>query len=265
MNVIVTDDEPLALKRTKEQLGAIDFVDVCEAFDDAITALLYVSSHGVDVAILDIHMREMSGLELARRIKEASPATAIIFLTGYSEYAVQAFKMHASGYLMKPVSGDELRQELLHARISSPMRVQNGLYAQTFGHFDVFSNGVALKFSRNKSKELLAYLIDRRGAAVTIGEIDAAILNADDSLSAHSLIRSCIADLRRVLEEAGQPDLLIKRHGSIAIDTALIRSDYYDFLSGDIQAVNAFMGEYMMGYEWAEMTTAALSQKSGIL
>ena len=86
---------------------------------------------------------------------------------------MKAFELHATGYLMKPVTAEDIRRELtfLYKDSGRDKRVR----VQTFGGFDVFVDGKPLEFKRSKSKELLAYLIDRHGANVTTGELCAAL------------------------------------------------------------------------------------------
>jgi DNA-binding LytR/AlgR family response regulator len=81
-------------------------------FSDCDEALSFVKDTPVDVAFLDINMRGMGGLALAENIVAARPDCKIIFCTGYEEYAIPAFKLHASGYLMKPISAEDVQAEI---------------------------------------------------------------------------------------------------------------------------------------------------------
>lgn len=69
-----------------------------------------------DVAFLDIQMRSMTGLELAKQLKERQPNVNIIFVTGFSEYTGEAIQLHASGYIEKPVTEEKIRRELDNLR-----------------------------------------------------------------------------------------------------------------------------------------------------
>ena len=72
--------------------------------------------NGCDVAFLDIHMRGMTGVQVAKKLKEINPKLNIIFVTGFSEYKGEAMDMKASGYIMKPVTKEEVAQELEELR-----------------------------------------------------------------------------------------------------------------------------------------------------
>lgn len=74
------------------------------------------------IAFLDIRMRTMTGLELARRLKELCPNINVIFVAGCREYAFDAMELHASGYIEKPVTAEKVRCELSDLRDPSPRR-----------------------------------------------------------------------------------------------------------------------------------------------
>ena len=112
MKVISVDDERLILEDFVEMLEEMKEIDEVKGFTSCSEAFEYIKKEHVDVAFLDIHMREMSGIELAKKIKIARPQVNIIFLTAYDEYTMDAMKLHASGYLMKPADEDAVREEL---------------------------------------------------------------------------------------------------------------------------------------------------------
>ena len=221
-----------------------------------------------DIAFLDIEMFGITGLELAKQIKTISHSTEIVFVTGYSQYAVNAFSVHAHGYLLKPVSLKQVRaeiQSIMSARTvpsepAPPSPVSDKLVVTCFGNFDVSINGKPLVFPRQKSKELLAYLVNKKGSSCTTKEICAVLF--EDKPYTHSLmnqIQTVISTLIKTLEDAGAKDVIIRTRNSIAVNKDAIDCDFYRFLSGEIDAVNSYIGEYMSNYEWADMTTGWLS------
>jgi len=135
------------------------------------------------------------------------------------------------------------------------------VYLRTFGHFDVFVDGKPLCFSRQKSKEILAYLVDRRGGIATVDQIVAALW---EDRAGEACVRACyqtaFKDLRKDLERAGVGEILMSNRNQKAIDTGAVECDYYDLLAGDRQALEAFPGQYMADYSWAEPTTAHCAQ-----
>lgn len=211
-----------------------------------------------DVVFSDIELPGMSGLTLAVKIKEAAPNARIIFATGYDQYALEAYRLHAQGYLMKPVDASAIREELDQLP-KPPVSRPKTLYVQCFGPFDVFWQGESLPFQRRRTKELLAFLVDRKGAVCTAEEIAAALWeNETDLGKVKHQIRNLVSDLRATLKQIGREELLIRRSGLLAIRADQIDCDYYRMLSGDPNALNAYHGEYMTQYSWAEMTSGRL-------
>lgn len=218
-----------------------------------------------DVAFLDIEMPGITGLELAKVLKVACPAINVVFVTGFSQYAIEAMAQRPSGYVMKPATKEKILEELKNLR-NPPKRTQppKPVRVQCFGSFELLVRGQPVQFLRAKSKELLAYLVDRRGASCSASEI-ASVLWEDGvyDRSRQKQLAVIRADLVKSLALAGVPELLIKGHDSLAVDTKIFDCDYYMALEGDTAAVNAYMGEYMVPYAWAEYTTGGLTAKYG--
>ena len=260
MNIIAVDDESDALWCIEEAIrNAVPNCDL-KTFTQPKDALEHAKWHFVTVAFLDIEMRGMTGLDLALRLKELNPKTNIIFVTGYSDYTGNALKLRASGYIMKPASVTHIREEIENLRYPPVMK---RLYVHCFGDFDVFVDGRALSFPRTKCKELLAYLIDRKGTAAITNEI-IGTLWGDELVSASisSQTRTIFAELYKTLRTAGADDWIVKSRNSFAIDPGKIPCDYYDFLNGEVTALNTYAGEYMTQYFWAEMTNGWLFRKT---
>lgn len=257
---MIVDDEHFALQKIKEQISEIDFVDSVFLHENAQSALSCVRQHQIDVAILDIEMYEMNGIELAKELKYINSNIKIIFLTAHSAYAIKAFQVRANGYLLKPASTKEIRSELLHIASLLPKQKKHAkIVIQTFGNFAVFINGKVLSFERNKSKELLAYLVSRKGAFVNIDEL-LAVLYEDKpaTASSKSQIRTLIASLTKTLKAVDAEELIVRKRNHIAINTSACSCDYYEFLEGNVEAINSFMGEFMSNYTWAEFITGYL-------
>ena len=214
-----------------------------------------------DLIWLDIEMPDVNGLNAASEIKTLLPDTNIVFVTGYPEYAIEAFGMHASGYILKPVTQKKLLDEIENLRkpVGSDSKGTELLRVQCFGNFEVFGPNGVVRFRRSLSKEALAYLVDRRGACCTIGEICSVLW--EDRTTDKGLKSQCrviMGSLKKDLESAGAGDVIVKNWNTWGIDASKVSCDYYDFLKGKTGAVNSFRGEYMMQYSWAEMTVGRL-------
>lgn len=259
MNVIAVDDERAALRTIERIFSSIEIGANLKCFLSAREALDYAEENIIDVAFLDIEMNDLHGLLLAKRLKDIYGGTNIVFVTGHREYARNAFEIHASGYLLKPISAEGVVQELENLR--RPVRLPySGIRVQCFGSFDVFVNDTPVLFKRPKAKEALAYLIDRRGGYVSKKEL-AAILWEDApytrSLQSHLFI--LIREITSAIEETNGQDFVIRKRGMYAVDVDKFSCDYYNYLDGNASAVNSYRGEYMVNYSWAEFTTGRLS------
>ena len=257
MIAIAVDDERLMLGALVSAIKASpDIADVFQ-FSDCDEALNFVRENSVDIAFLDINMRGMGGLALAEKIIEFCPVCKIVFCTGYEEYAIPAFKLHASGYLLKPVSAEDVQAEINN--IKGLRKHQKLLEVKCFGNFEVLYNGKSLPFKRSKTKELFAFLVDRNGAGVTAKQICAILFqdDTDDSKNA-AYLRQLILDLKTTLKSVGAEDVLCHESPYYRIDTRLVRCDYLSYLDS---GKPGFYGEYMTQYSWAEDTCAMLQFK----
>lgn len=264
MRFIAVDDEQLALKDLTETLLEVDPHSFIQGFTSPIQALAYAEAYPVDVAFLDIEMAEMNGLALAKVLKEKRPFINIVFVTGFSEYAVDAFSLFASGYLLKPVTKEDIQQALHHLR--SPVRRHDSPLPriQTFGNFEVFVEGLPLHFSRSKAKEILAYLVHKRGTSCSLKELAAVLFEDQEyTYSVQKQMQTYISAMMKVLQEAEIAPVVIKKYNSLSIDVSKVDCDYYRFLNWDPDAVNEYMGEYMSNYSWAEFTIGYLDRKLG--
>ena len=103
MRILVVDDEIHQLSRLEKAIQAACPNDAYTCFQNPSEAFLYAKDNPCDVALLDIHMGGMSGVALAKKLKDMKPDVNIIFCTGYSEYAMESLAASLSGYMMKPI------------------------------------------------------------------------------------------------------------------------------------------------------------------
>ena len=202
-------------------------------------------------------MRGIGGLGLAEKLLLLQPRCKIVFCTGYGEYAISAFQLHVSGYLMKPITAEAVQKEIDH--IKGVKATEKLLTIQCFGNFEVFQNGQILPFKRKKTKELFAVLVDRNGAGMTTKQICAILFHDDtDDTKNAAYLRQLILDLKNTLKMVRADGVLRHETPYYRIDTNLVKCDYHSFLeTGKPQ----FHGEYMTQYSWAEETCAMLQFK----
>ena len=111
MNVICVDDERVALECFEYEARSLKEIAQLNLFDRAEDALNFARENDVDAAFLDIEMPGTSGLLLAKALRDIHPDICIIFVTAYSNYALDAFNADAIGYVLKPYD----REAIVHA------------------------------------------------------------------------------------------------------------------------------------------------------
>ena len=256
MIAIAVDDEILMLGALVAAIKASPDISEVYQFSGCDEALAFVKENSVDVAFLDINMRGMGGLALAEKILNACPDCKIVFCTGYEEYAIPAFKLHASGYLMKPVSAKDVQMEI--DNIKGIRQREKPLTVKCFGNFEVYAKGEKLTFKRSKTKELLAFLVDRNGSGVTVAEIEVALWENDEDQKNQNYIHQLFRDLRQSLEAIGMEEIFERNNYLYSVNPEKIDCDYYNYLkSGKPE----FIGEYMSQYSWAEGTCGLLWER----
>ena len=253
MIAIAVDDEALMLGALVSAVKASADITEVTPFSVCEDALEYVKNNPVDIAFLDINMRGMGGIALAEKLIAACPGCRIVFCTGHEEYALRAFKLHASGYLLKPISAADVQAEI--DNIKGMRRSDKLLTVKCFGNFEVYANGEILRFKRSRTKELLAFLVDRNGAGVTIAEISVALWENDEDMKNQNYIHQLIRDLRQALETVGAEAVFRRNNYLYSVDPQKLDCDYYAFLQ---TGKPAFYGEYMTQYSWAEKTCGLL-------
>ncbi len=261
MKAIAVDDEIYALKDSTYQLSTVPGITEVTGFTDPQLAIKYLKENIVDVALLDVEMPGMTGIELAKRIKEVSASTVIIFLTAYSEYALEAYKINANGYLLKPASASEISKEIEHVFEFRPRDYCKRVQVKTFGRFEVYCDGMPILFKDPKTKEMLAYLVNKQGVTVSTSELTAVLWPGATPDQTKKNLKACMVDLLEALRKKKADKIVKKNKDLFLINTDYCDCDYYDFLRGDVTTINSYSGSYMTGYDWASFTTEKLNDQ----
>lgn len=263
MYILALDDELWALESIAQELAVVFPQASIQQETKASSALAWATALAeqgkpLSFAFLDIQLRGMSGLEVAKQLKILHPQVAVFFCTAYSEYALDAFSLYAKGYLLKPVLAQDI-ERVLDEMVKDWRKPQDphpqDIRIQTFGNFGVYVNGNMLTFEREKAKELLAYLVDRHGSPVTTEQIAIVLWEDVYDCKLKNKTTAVISSLRNTLRGAGIESILVKSWNHLALDISKVTCDAYDFEKGDLFAINSFRGEYMANYSWAEVTT----------
>ena len=254
------------MERSYELLNHAQASAIFELDDDDNGTLLYISRSLLK--FLDfrpdqyLHFME-EGFQLSRIFvyakKKGLPDMTGLFQGKEIKYQVPGSKEVLTLLLRQTIPHV---YEFLALRESAPAvsRIpQVGIFARTFGYFDLFTDGTPVVFSNYKEKELMALLIDRNGG--TLSSADAIANLWEDAVlddKTRARFRKLAMGLKQTLQNYGIDHILIINKGVRSIDTKAITCDYYELLAGNTQYVQSFHNSYMSDYPWAEQTLATL-------
>ena len=253
MKILIVDDEKHALDDLTGCVKTIQPTADIYPFSHSDDALSFVQRGAEpDVAFLDINMPVISGIDLAKELKKICTKLNVIFCTAYSDFAVDAIRLHASGYVNKPYEKADIEQEL--DNLLHPVEKEMpDIFIRTFGDFDVFVHGTAITFPRAKSKELLAYLVYKKGGVANRKELGAVLFGDEYNLKTQNYLVHVYSDLMKTLKKYDLDKILVKGHNQYAVAVNTFSCDLYDRDAGKLEAINAYRGEFMAQYEWAEL------------
>ncbi|MBO9610216.1 MAG: response regulator [Paenibacillaceae bacterium] len=284
IRIVAVDDELPALRRVGKLLETFGHVEVCGLFDKPAALLEYVLTEpAVDLALLDMDMPTMHGLELARRLRECRPDIQLAFLTAYEEFARDAFDVDALDYLLKPVMPEDLNRTLDRYRkrrgkvqdeTAGPDQQEVAVHG--FGPFSVFTgDGAEVRFRNSKAKELLAYLHHHQGKPVLKAQIIEDLWYGRDEERSQTNLHTTVYQLRKDMAAAGLPDPIGQSKlagGSYCVswhpffdDAVAFAEEVSSFrrtssIAHALKAVQLYGAGYLQGsgYDWAAPKQAEL-------
>lgn len=249
MIIYAVDDEKLNLQLLTNVLKKVEPNALVLGFSKPKEALEAAKKDKPDICFLDIQMPVMNGIELASELIKVNNKANIIFATSFDDYRGEAMDLFASGYVLKPVSVEKITTQIEHLRY--PVENNYEIYAQTFGAFCLFAKGAPVRFHRSKSKEMLAYIIEKRGKIVSRKELSKVLFQDDDySRKRQKQIDVICRLLDADLKEANISEILLRGASGFMVETSKFNCDLYDYLDGS-NKIN-YQGEYMEQFAWGK-------------
>ena len=266
MRTILVDDEPVILEEIKAMLEENRNIEIVGAYTEPLEAIHEISVTKPDWAFLDIEMAGMSGIELAEKLSAINPDMDVLFITAYNHYAAEAFEVNAIDYLLKPLRPERLNKaidRLLKNRKNKPESPDISCKIRCFGSFEVIVGNNPIKWSRSKTKELLAYLLQHEGRRLEKYRLCDALWPEHDPDKVLAYLQTSVWTLRKSLKEAGctqvkiefAGDRYILRLSAVDWDLGEFERQYKMFIqSGSLEAakkaIQCHSGDYLEGEDW---------------
>ena len=209
LRTLIVDDEPLAIERLQILCAQLDSISLIGTAHDGDAALRLIEALTPDLVLLDIAMPGLSGMEVARALEGKAMPPAIIFCTAFDQFAVAAFDVAAVGYLLKPVTSEQLAKAV--ARVHERVRAVRETPAETPTWIEEF-------------------WVPHRSEVIRIAATDVDWIEAErDYMRLHTgtrsfLLHQTISELERRLD----PERFIRVHRS-----TILRRDFIDGLKHD--------------------------------
>ncbi len=242
MKVWLIDDEQPCLDEIAWRLKKYSDVEIVGMDTNPLQAIENITENPIDVVFLDIDMPVMDGIEVALRLQERFHGIRVIFVTAYAKYALEAYQVHPLDFLLKPISQIKLDSCIayLESQFHKSGVHNNLLKIHCFGPFEINSK-FEVKWSTHRVRELLLYLIDKRGHSLTKSELlEALFQGKEDKNTIHNLYMT-IYRLKILLDSLDPEHKWIRftENNSLIIESGVC--DYIDFMN--FSSMNAVITE----------------------
>ncbi|MGE7918821.1 response regulator [Viridibacillus sp. NPDC093762] len=272
MRVLLIDDEEIALEVLEIMTSNIEGIEIVGKYTNPVLALQELANIQVDVIFIDMEMPGMHGIEFAEKVMERYSNIEVLFVTAHPQFAIEAFEVNASDYLLKPVSMTRLRKAikkveeritLYKSRKGLSEQTHKVLYARFMSSFalqDYQQNEV--KWRTRKVKELFIFLWHNRENPIHKANVVEALWPEMDATKAVTLLHTTVYQLRKAIKDIGVENsiTLVNDHYKLSVP---LTSDVLELMqivqTEDMHPLKAerllelYSGDYLEGdvYPWS--------------
>ena len=236
-------------------IGRFTALDKCSKF---------ISANQLDVMFIDIDIWPRNWKQIIAELRNIDKSIPLVAITTRVDVFEDCYKYHVVSVLKKPIKVNHIDETLDFLNCLRSIQDDRKVEIKTFGSFAVLVNDRPIKFSRSKSKEILAYLIDKQGTTVSRKTLAAEVMNEDnyDERVINNL-NTYIHWLKKDLKKVGILRILYNSNGVLAVVPSEFSCDLYQAMAGDKEILKQYRGEYLYEYSWAEYKTGYLDQLIG--
>lgn len=257
MRAILVDDEAIMLRSFMRNSEGIDEIDVIAQFQSAEEAILFAEDNKFELALLDVRLPCMDGIQLAVRLRKMIPDLLVVFISAYDEYIRNFNEIGGDYYIIKPYKKETIKMMAEKMSLLAG-RFKKKIYIQMFGRFNVLKEGMPVKIS-GKTKEILALVAVQRGKEISNEEIYNTIWeNREYSNENMKVYYNAVSRLKRALAEAGCSELLLSTQRGQMLNTSICDCDYFAWRDNNAGSSERFEGEFLSEYSWGEPILAGM-------
>lgn len=257
MRAILVDDEIHMLRSFMRNSAGIPELNVIAQFQNAADAIEFAKNNTFELALLDVQLPQMNGIELAVKLRELYPDLLVVFISAYSEYVLDSNQIGGDYYIVKPYKRETI--EMMVEKMSLLCkRLQKDVYIQMFGKFNVLKDGIPLQL-HGKTREILALIACKRGKEISNEEIYNTVWEGREYSNEHmKTYYNAVKRLKNLLVEAGIGDLIRSTPHGQMLNTDMCDCDYFTWQDKNPDNRARFEGEFLSDYSWGEYILAGL-------
>lgn len=228
IRIAAVDDEMHILERFERMVQKIPGIYLAGVFETGDQFMHFLDTESVDVVFMDIEMYGINGLSLCQNVIEYNENIDVVFVTAHNNYAISAFEVNAIDYVMKPLTEERLNKIIKKILKRKNRDISDNIpRIQCFGSFELFVNGEPVTWKNSKAKEILAYLVYKKGEPVSWEKISDAVWPDYDTDKAHTNFHATTYLLRKRLMELGVTQIIDFKRGNYRIVKEQITCDAY--------------------------------------
>lgn len=279
LRIAVVDEDEVSLHLIRLILEKIEGVQSIACFSCPLEALALISQLNIDAVFLEGDMSGLNGIELANALRQNNKHLEVVFVAAHERYAVDAFKLNAVHYILKPIAYEMVEnavQRLIDKSRSSKLEsspdpgFNPSLRFQLFGGFSIYKSNqeVIIKWPTSKTEELFALLLVYCKSGISKWKLMDLLWSEASPQKAQQNLYTTMFRLKKALAASGLQVLIEKTGGRYQVSSDQLSIDYFEFMhflnqridqvtveneSAFVSALSIYSGDLFgdRGYDWS--------------